>query len=501
MGPPHLMSLLLLVGVILLGADALRVPLTKRVSTSDAVQVVTHDLDEDPYGFKNLNNVRYTGLIHVSGKPFNVVIDTGSSDLWVDTKGSKLDNITDTGIAGSIRYVDETGASGNIKLADVTWGDWTVFSQAFIDAPGANASSGSVKGILGVGPPTLSNVDRKLSSSDYDGSSFLESIFTAYQDKPNCITFYLSRNTVGATDGGLFTISEVLDDFNSILDEPKLPVVSSSRWYTFMDSFLINGQYYGADTLNQQSSIEVPENKTLVLLDTGNSLARAPPFIVDHMYKVPGAFFSQKYQTYILPCDTKVNVSIVFGDSEYPINPLDLTLPYGIRSDESPMCRGTFGYTRNSTSSDVSLGDVFLRNTYSLFEFGNWTNAGDGEPYIQLLSVTDPEAAWSRFDKMNQARLDAYVSSKKNTTSSTSASSSPSRSASPSDSVKLSGALGDTDENPDVSTLVRLNYIMFGLLGLVILLLIGTIGIVSSKNRRSQGKSYKPLTLQTPEDY
>ena len=38
-------------------------------------------------------------------------------------------------------------------------------------------------------------------------------------------------------------------------------------------------------------------------------------------------------------------------------------------------------------SADAILGDTFLRNTYALYYFGNWTRQDDGPPHIQLLSV------------------------------------------------------------------------------------------------------------------
>lgn len=39
-------------------------------------------------------------------------------------------------------------------------------------------------------------------------------------------------------------------------------------------------------------------------------------------------------------------------------------------------------------ASDWLIGDTFLRNVYSLFDYGNITNThADGPPYIQLLSV------------------------------------------------------------------------------------------------------------------
>ena len=37
--------------------------------------------------------------------------------------------------------------------------------------------------------------------------------------------------------------------------------------------------------------------------------------------------------------------------------------------------------------ADLILGDTFLRNVYALFDYGNWTRADDGPPFVQLLSV------------------------------------------------------------------------------------------------------------------
>lgn len=37
---------------------------------------------------------------------------------------------------------------------------------------------------------------------------------------------------------------------------------------------------------------------------------------------------------------------------------------------------------------DFLLGDSFLRNVYSLYDFGNWTTAGTDGPFMQILSVS-----------------------------------------------------------------------------------------------------------------
>ena len=38
---------------------------------------------------------------------------------------------------------------------------------------------------------------------------------------------------------------------------------------------------------------------------------------------------------------------------------------------------------------DFILGDSFMRNVYTLLNFGNWTNNSTDLPYAQLLSVRD----------------------------------------------------------------------------------------------------------------
>ena len=79
---------------------------------------------------------------------------------------------------------------------------------------------------------------------------------------------------------------------------------------------------------------------------------------------------------------------VVCSGVEYPINPLDLTMPY-TNSNNELICLGTFHSQSNTTTGgvDAALGDTFLRNVYAVFNYGHWTQPGTGQPYVQLLSV------------------------------------------------------------------------------------------------------------------
>ena len=56
------------------------------------------------------------------------------------------------------------------------------------------------------------------------------------------------------------------------------------------------------------------EGQTLANLDTGTSLSQIPQTYAAAIYgDVPGAQLYSSSGIYVLPCDTKINVSFVFG--------------------------------------------------------------------------------------------------------------------------------------------------------------------------------------------
>ena len=89
-----------------------RVPLARRTPIySPSADVLSSsslargpDLTDD-YGLRNEYNLAYTGILSVNGKLFTTHIDTGSSDLWFDTKDETIMDTVDTGVFASIRYV------------------------------------------------------------------------------------------------------------------------------------------------------------------------------------------------------------------------------------------------------------------------------------------------------------------------------------------------------------------------------------------------------------
>ncbi|GJE93429.1 A1 family peptidase [Phanerochaete sordida] len=379
---------LLVVGSSAVVSHAIQIPIHRRsLSRAYPVDVSTYcDWGTDPFAFTSLEGMAYTGTIQVGGASFSVQLDTGSSDLWLDTANATLSNLTSTGRNASIIYESLTGAAGPIDVGNVTWGEF-MFPQAFINAPGSNATGeGEIDGVLGLGPPYSSSIRTELETSRHDGSSFITNLFKHYPDVPNFLTFLLGRSSAGESDGGVFTIGELLTELEAIIDEPALPALTNWAWVTLVDAVIINGaRYSGGAFPGSIGKLLGNSRQTAAVLDTGTSTSTAPPQYVDAMYKhLPGARFDSKNRRYYVPCDTKLNISIVFAGSHlYPMHPLDVINPDHVENG-SLMCTGSFEYEANYTGIDFLLGDSFMRNVYSLFEFGSWTKPGAAEPHMKL---------------------------------------------------------------------------------------------------------------------
>ncbi|KAJ3527938.1 hypothetical protein NMY22_g9596 [Coprinellus aureogranulatus] len=223
-------------------------------------------------------------------------------------------------------------------------------------------------------------------------------VLLQHPDEPNYLAIDLARtHDWEDTDGGSFGIGEVEEKYAGVLNAPKLPQYpkGGSRWTVLLEGITVNGS-----PVELQSTIPgVPSGRMQALLDTGDPAALMPPFLRDAIYsKIPGAVFWDQEdgeRAWIVPCNTTANVVFTFGGEDFPVHPLDLT---SIRqasdgSDSYAFCLASFiGVGKGWAGDDyeISLGDAFLRNVYSLYDFGD---AQTGEPYVQLLAQTDPGKA------------------------------------------------------------------------------------------------------------
>ncbi|KAH8079427.1 aspartic peptidase domain-containing protein [Cristinia sonorae] len=464
----------------------------------------------DPYSFGVANfqgdsTTFYFITISVDGHNLTVALDTGSSDLWINTAGIDFSNkVVNTNQNVSLLYADQSGVDGPILVGEVKIGDFVVDKQAFIAAAPNNATVGGYQGLLGLGPSANSRINELLANTTFNGAPLLQNVFSTYPNVSTFMTLQMNRSTYGISNGGAFTIGKVDPTYSEISNATRLPVLTgSAQWITVMDSVIINGKNMSGNGMLDNASViaSVPakyQHKLVTLLDSGAALATGPPSYVDAIYgNLTGASLMEDTGgVYKLPCDTKINVSMVFAGVEYPVNPLDLITVDTDLDNVTVGCFSTIGYSPPETQTDWILGDAFLRNVYALFDYGS----DEAEPFIQLHSTVDMNEAWSNFDFAATVRTTAFKSYVlgDNTTvpspSIVSPSSVPTSANTNSDKDAI-GALSESDGSDaarhDYNILMTNAWVIIGLLAFVIILLLVLIAMVILRGR--QERRYTPL--------
>ncbi|KAF5325311.1 hypothetical protein D9619_009569 [Psilocybe cf. subviscida] len=395
-------------------AHGLRVPLQRRAPRGASMRSprsgrrYSFGGSTDKEAIGNSNDLRYTTNVTVNGVEVTVVLDTGSTDLWVIPPGG-LGSFNDTGIAIELLYGDGSyGAKGTIGVSPFLWGTYSIEKQAFMNAVEStigNLQESAIYGVLGLSfdhalaSPINAHVQQVYGEDATWGRSVLRNIFEQHPTEPNFIAMDLTRTgDLEDTAGGSFTIGEYeQEDYAQAVEgAPVLPQfpVGGNRW-----TVLLDGIYVDQVPIELKSAVsDVPGGKVQALLDTGDPTAIVPVALMDAIYsKVPGAiqYTDGTAHIWILPCNTTTNVELVFGGVRYPIHPLDLSTfsdPISINGQDMITCVSTINGADNwSTDFDISLGDTFLRNVYSVFDFGDSNPDGStGEPYVRLLAQTDP---------------------------------------------------------------------------------------------------------------
>ncbi|KAI9436228.1 acid protease [Lactarius indigo] len=359
-------------------------------------------------GLDNGRNLNYMVNITLGGQPLQVLIDTGSSDLWVS---EPIVAAHDTGVRSGLTY--NLGAvSGNIKTAQLEFSGYTISDQAFLEvSPSSDVPP--VPGMLGLGPNAGSRVHASLDNQS-QGSAVLDRIFQQNISSPNILTVLLGRSNDPAEKyPGNITVGEILPGLESITNAPRVPVTSlppvdsaDQHWQVLLDEDGIIGP--DGKPIQVQTKVQsTPNPKQLTaIFDTGYSFPQVPQEVSDAIYSgIPGAsfqFVNGVGQIWVLPCNAEVNLTFKIGGQAYPIHPLDTNSDDAWTNPDGHTCLGAFQPSSSNASGsyDVILGTSFLRNAYLLVNFGDFVDSSvntTADPYVQLLSITDPTSAHADF--------------------------------------------------------------------------------------------------------
>ncbi|KAK1753104.1 vacuolar protease A [Echria macrotheca] len=312
-----------------------------------------------PVPISNFMNAQYFSEITIGTPPqsFKVVLDTGSSNLWVPSSKcgsiacylhSKYDaSSSSTYKANGTKFDIKYGSgslSGFVSQDVVTIGDLTIKGQDFAEAtnePGLAFAFGRFDGILGLGYNTIS-VNRIV-------PPFYKMIEQKLIDEP-VFAFFLddvegeSEVTFGGVDKSRYTGKLT-----------TIPLRRKAYWEVDFD-----GIAYGDDTAELES--------TGIILDTGTSLIALPSQLAEMLNAQIGAKKGYNGQ-YSIDCskrDSLKDVTFTLAGTKFPLSPYDYIL------EVSGSCISTFmGMDFPAPTGPLAiLGDAFLRRYYTVYDLG-----------------------------------------------------------------------------------------------------------------------------------
>ncbi|KAI0251412.1 aspartic peptidase A1 [Lactifluus subvellereus] len=312
----------------------------------------------------------YYGSLALGTPPvaYNVILDTGSSDLWVAssscTQGCNGIQTFNSATSSTFNSTNATfaitygsgKASGSLATDVVQMAGFEVNSQVFgvCDQVSDGLLSAPVSGLMGLGWQSL---------SASRATPFWQSLFQGNVLDEPLMAFYLTRfqNATNARDqepGGFFTLGTTNTSlYTGEIEYQSIPSDAVSYWTLPLTSLTVNS-----------ASITLPSGtSSYTAIDTGTTLIGGPAAQVNALYaQIPGsAAGTGNYQGYYtFPCSTTVNVALSFGGKAWPISPDDFKLT----ELSSGQCVGSiFTYSSTGSSPTWIIGDTFLKNVYSVF--------------------------------------------------------------------------------------------------------------------------------------
>ncbi|KAI3406332.1 APR1 [Candida oxycetoniae] len=309
----------------------------------------------------NYMNAQYFTEIQIGtpGQSFKVILDTGSSNLWVPSQDctslacflhSKYDHDASStykanGSEFSIQY-GSGSMEGYISQDVLSIGDLVIPKQDFAEAtsePGLAFAFGKFDGILGLAYDTIS-VNRIV-------PPVYNAINQGLLDAPQ-VSFYLGDTNKDENDGGLATFG----GYDESLFQGKitwLPVRRKAYWEVSFEGLGLGDEY-------------AELTKTGAAIDTGTSLITLPSTLAEIINAKIGATksWSGQYQIDCNKRDSLPDLTMTFSGYNFTLTAYDYILEVG------GSCISVFTpMDFPKPIGDLAIvGDAFLRRYYSIYD-------------------------------------------------------------------------------------------------------------------------------------
>ncbi|KAH8689322.1 aspartic protease [Talaromyces proteolyticus] len=314
-----------------------------------------------PDSITNFENAQYFTNITIGTPPqsFNVVLDTGSSNLWVPARSctsaaclvhSRYDSSASTtykknGTAFNIVY-GSGSLSGFVSQDVVSIGDITIAGQDFAEAtsePGIAFVFGQFDGILGLAYDSIS-VDQIV-------PPFYNMISQGLVDEP-VFAFYLSD-----TDAGSEVVFGGIDHDHYEGGISYLPLINETYWEVGIESIILGSDVTKLDNYG-------------AVIDTGTSLIAMPSDLAAAFNQKIGATQLLSTGEYTINCANRnslPDLTFNLGGINFTLSPTEYIL------DNAGECISVIEGVNlpASIGNIIILGDAFIRSYYSIFDLGN----------------------------------------------------------------------------------------------------------------------------------
>ncbi|VDC07601.1 unnamed protein product [Peniophora sp. CBMAI 1063] len=333
-------------------------------------------------------DLRYLATLNVGTppQPLNVILDTGSSDLWFSTTdcqncpnyvprfNASQSSTLNASSTQTVELLYGTGlnATGTVLQDAVAVGPYST-TQAFTGVTemyNTSLINGTTSGIFGLAFQNLTYSGIKpfwlslFDDGELDSPEF-GMYLTDYQGNTTDLTAENPGGTLtlGGTNSSLYKGEIEYIPFNSSQD---------TFWFQNVSGLTVNG-----------ASVELESNGTLAIMDTGSALIAGPTAAVKGFWAqingsqalpdIPGF--------YGFPCETNFTATLAFGGKAWPIPARDMNAG----EIAEGQCLGIFFDAQQglpAIGSDYPswiVGDAFLKNVYMVYRAGDNPAVGYAE--------------------------------------------------------------------------------------------------------------------------